>query len=111
MGKERSLESGELSHEERLQAVIHSYQVYEEKYVNSTEDKKKTMKKSFYRHAARKHGIDHHSTLFRQIRGKTKERHEAHASLRGQKPRPAEFPYVFFSRNKYQASYFRLQPS
>lgn len=90
MGKERPLEPGELPHEERLQAAIQSYRAYEEKYANSTEDEKKTMKKPSYRHAARKHGIDHHSTLSRRIRGKTKERHEAHAHLRGQKPRTAD---------------------
>ena len=86
MGKSRPLVPGELPHEERLQLAIQSYRAYEEKYVNSTEEEKKTMKKPSYRHAAQKHHIDHHTTLYRRISGKTKERHEAHAHQRVQKP-------------------------
>ena len=86
MPKSRPLGPGELPHEQRLQMAIQSYRAYEEKYTNSTDIEKKTMKKPSYRHAAQKHGIDHHSTLYRRISGKTKERHEAHAHQRVQKP-------------------------
>lgn len=84
MPKSRLITPGEVPHEERLQLAIQSYQAYEEKYANSTDIEKKTMKKPSYRLAAQKYHINHHSTLYRQISGKTKEHHEAQADQRVQ---------------------------
>lgn len=78
MPASRPVKPGELPHEERLQLAIRDYRAYEEKYANSTDAEKKAMKKPSYRYVAKKHGVDHHTTLSRRIRRKTQERREAH---------------------------------